>query len=133
GISETTVRHALDLSVRRECSLFAALQLPELRGLVTTRAANAIAEFVAQLDHWETQLNTPLVAQCAVLRSIVEESGYYDDLRRSCKTEDEALARETNVREIIEGLARFQEGSTDGLRGYLDSLALRQEKEEDKE
>ena len=133
GISETTVEHALGLSVRRDCSLFAALQLPELRGFITTRAANAIGEFVARLDHWETQLNTPLVDQCAVLRSIIEESGYYDDLRRSCKTADEALARETNVREIIEGLSRFQEHSTDGLRGYLDSLALRQEKEEEKE
>jgi len=67
------------------------------------------------------------------LRSIIETSGYFDDLRRSCKNPEEALARETNVREILEGFVRYEEGSTDGLRGYLDSMALRQEKEEDKD
>ncbi len=133
GISETTVERALDLSVRRECSLFAALQMPELRTLITTRASNSISEFVAQLDAWETQLHTPLADQGAILRNIIEQSGYYDDLRRSCKTAEEALARETNVREILEGFARYEQESTEGLRGYLDTMALRQEKEEDKE
>ncbi len=133
GISETTVERALDLSVRKECSLFAALQMPELRELVTTRAANAIGEFTAQLDTWETQLNMPLCDQPTVLRSIIDASGYYDDLRRSCKNPEEALARETNVREILDGFVQFEEKSREGLRGYLDTMALRQEKEEDKD
>ncbi len=132
GISETTVERALELSVQKGCSLFQALQMPELRDVLQTRAINAIGEFAAQLDHWETQLNTPLVDQCAVLRTIIEETNYYEDLRKSCKTAEEALARETNVREILEGFDRFQQNSTEGLRGYLDSMALRQEREEDK-
>lgn len=131
GISEATVERALELSIRKGCSLFQALQMPELRDVLSTRAVNALSEFASQLDSWETQLNTPLVDQCAVLRTIIDDIGYYDDLRRSCKTGEEALSRETNVREILEGFNRFQQSSSDGLRGFLDSMALRQEKEED--
>ena len=32
---------------------------------------------------------------------------------------------------MIEGFERFQQHSSEGLRGYLDAMALRQEKEED--
>jgi len=131
GISETTVERALELSVRKGTSLFAALQMPELAEVLQPRAIRAINEFVAQLDSWETQLNEPLVDQAAVFRSIIEQTGYYEDLRRSCKTGEEALSRENNVREILDGFARYQEQSSEGLRGYLDAMALRQEKEED--
>ena len=131
GISATTVERALELSIRHQCSLFKGLQLPELRKTVAPRAANAIAEFVAKLDHWETKVNEPLVDQVALFRSIIDESGYYEDLRRSCKTADEALKRESGVRDVIEGFERFCEHSSEGLRGYLDAMALRQEKEDD--
>ena len=133
GISDTTVERALELSIKRSCSLFHALQLPELRQSVVPRAASAIAEFVAKLDHWETKMNEPLVDQVALFRSIIDESGYYEDLRRSCKSADEALKRESGVRDVIEGFERFCEHSSEGLRGYLDAMALRQEKEEDEQ
>jgi DNA helicase-2/ATP-dependent DNA helicase PcrA len=131
GISPATVEKALDLSIRNNVSLFQGLQLPELREILTPRASSAISEFVAQLDAWETRLHEPLVDQVAVLRTIIDESGYYDDLRRSCKTPDEALKRESGVKDIIDGFERFQEKSSDGLRGYLDAMALRQEQEEE--
>ena len=131
GISATTVERALELSIKQNCSLFKTLQSPELRRTVAPRAANAIAEFVAQLDRWETKLNEPLVDQVAVFKSIIDESNYYAELRRSCKTPDEALKRESGVRDVIEGFERFEKTSTEGLRGYLDAMALRQEKEED--
>ncbi len=133
GISDNTVERALELSIKRKCSLFQALQLPELRKTVTPRAAQAITHFVGQLDHWETKLNEPLVDQVALFRRIINESGYYEDLRRSCKTPDEALKRESSVRDVIEGFERFSQHSSEGLRGYLDAMALRQENEDDKD
>ena len=131
GISEAVVERALELSIRQKCSLFQALQLPELRQSITPKAGAAIADFVAQLDAWETKLNEPLTDQAAVLRKIIEESRYTEDLRRSCKTPDEALKREGNLREVIEGFERYRQNSNGGLRGYLDAMALRQDKEED--
>ena len=133
GISDTTVERALALSIKQKCSLFRALQSAEMRKSVVPRTANAIAHFVGQLDRWETKLNEPLVDQVALFRSMIDESGYYAELRRSCKTADEALKRESGVRDVIEGFDRFQQHSSEGLRGYLDAMALRQEKEEDEQ
>ena len=131
GISPTTVERALDMSIRRKCSLFQALQLPELRSTLPARAAGAIEDFAAKLDNWETKLGEPLADQVAVFRKIIDDTGYYDDLRRSCKTPEEALKRESSIREILEGFERFQANSSEGLRGYLDAMALRQEEQED--
>jgi len=131
GISTTTVERALDLSIQHKCSLFQGLQLPELRQSIPTRAGAAIDEFITQIDAWETKLNEPLVDQATILRKIIDESHYYDELRRSCKTPDEALKRETGVREVIEGFDRYLKNNNGGLRGYLDAMALRQDKEED--
>jgi len=133
GISPTTVESALELSIKHKCSLFQGLQLPELRKTVTGRAGAAIGTFVSQLDSWETRLNEPLVDQVAILRKVIDESGYYEDLRRSCKTAEEALKRESSVHDIMEGFERFNANSSDGLRGYLDAMALREEQKEDEE
>ena len=131
GISPATVERALELSIRHKCSLFQALQLPELRETIAPRAITAIAEFVAQLDAWETKLNEPLVDQVMVLRKMIEESNYYDDLRRSCKDGNDMLKRESNIKDLFDGFGRYLEKSNGGLRGYLDAMALRQDKDDD--
>ncbi|HEV7868423.1 MAG TPA: ATP-dependent helicase, partial [Chthoniobacteraceae bacterium] len=56
---------------------------------------------------------------------------YLDDLRRTCKTPEEALGRENNVNEMMKSFEEFQSQSTEGLRGFLDKMSLRQEREED--
>ncbi len=131
GISEATVQKALELSIKEKCSLFQALQKEELHQGITPRAVTAIHEFMTQLDAWETKLNEPLVNQPEVLRKIIDESGYYDDLRRSCKNGDEALKRESNIRDLVGGFERYLEKSDGGLSGFLDAMALRQDKDDD--
>jgi superfamily I DNA/RNA helicase len=87
-------------------------------------------EFV---DRYETRLNQPLADQPAILRELVEETGYLEDLRRSCKTPEESLSRETNVREMLKSFEEYGATSTEGLRGFLDEMLLRQEREEEDE
>ncbi|XHR27823.1 MAG: ATP-dependent helicase [Chthoniobacteraceae bacterium] len=131
GISEVTVQKALELSIKEKCSLFQALQMEELHQGIPPRAVGAIGEFITQLDAWETKLNEPLVNQPEVLRKIIDESGYYDDLRRSCKNGDEALKRESNIRDLVGGFERYLGKSDGGLSGFLDAMALRQDKDDD--
>jgi superfamily I DNA/RNA helicase len=131
GISATTVERATELSAQRRCSVFAALQLPEFLETLTARAAASIGTFVALMDSYETKLNTPLSDHARVLRELIGETGYLEDLRRTCKTPDEALGRENNVNEMLKSFEDFQGQSTEGLRGFLDKMSLRQEREED--
>jgi superfamily I DNA/RNA helicase len=68
-----------------------------------------------------------------ILSSLLDECGYLDDLRRSCKTPDESLNREENVKEMLRALGDYQKRSRDGLQGFLDEVSLDREREQDKE
>ncbi len=56
---------------------------------------------------------------------------YFQDLRRGCKTPEESLNREENVREVVRAISDFQARSTDGLPGFLAETALDRDREEE--
>jgi superfamily I DNA/RNA helicase len=85
------------------------------------------------MDRYETRLNTPLANHATLLRELLTEIGYVEDLRRTCKTADEALNRENNVNEMLKSFEEFQARSTEGLRGFLDEMSLRQEREDEED
>jgi superfamily I DNA/RNA helicase len=64
---------------------------------------------------------------------LIAEIDYAAELRRSCKSAEEANAREVNVQDMLRDLAHFHDRSTKGLRGFLDEIVLDQEREEEKE
>ena len=130
GISAPTIERATEMSAKMRCGVFAALQTREFRATLTTRATESVEAFVGLMDRFETKLNTPLANQPEVLRELLKEVGYLEDLRRTCKTPEEALSRETNVGEMLRSFDQFESKSTEGLRGFLDQILLRQEREE---
>jgi superfamily I DNA/RNA helicase len=125
------VERATELSTQKQCSVFKALQDRELRSSITKRAAEAIDAFAGFLDTWETKLNTPLSDQAKVLRDFIKQTGYLEDLKRTCKTPDEGLKRESKVTEMIRWFEEDAARNGKGLRDFLDDMMLRQEKEED--
>ena len=131
GISSNTVEKATEFSAKHKCSVFDALAKEEFRGLLTKRTVESIDRFVEMLDGFETKLNTPLSDHAAILREMMKETGYLEELKRTCKTPQEALSRETNLMDLLKSFEDFQGRSTEGLRGFLDEMSLRQEREED--
>src|SRR5207248_968803 len=100
---------------------------------ISNRAAASVAEFFDLLDSYETKLHEPLSNQPAVLRELIETCGYIEEIGRTCKTPEEALKREGNVRDILRSFEEFESRSPRGLRGFLDDMLLRQEHEEEKD
>jgi DNA helicase-2/ATP-dependent DNA helicase PcrA len=133
GISSTTIERATALSSARKCSVFLVLGDEGFRSELPVRARQAVEAFVEMLDGFETKLNTPLANQAAVWRELLDKVGYLEDLRRSCKTPEEGLSRETNVIELLRSCEEHQGRSSDGLRGFVDELMLRNEREDDDE
>ncbi len=133
GIGPAVVERATELSAQRRCSVFAALQDAEFRGSITKRAADAIGAFTTFLDGWETRLNMPLANQAAVLRAFIKETGYVEDLKRSCKTPEEGLKRESKVSEMMRWFEEDAGRNDKGLRGFIDDMMLRQEKEDEED
>jgi superfamily I DNA/RNA helicase len=131
GISSTTVENATEFSARHKCSVFAALRHEEFRASLAKRAVEAIDRFSELLDRYETRLNTPLTDQAAIVRDLMKETGYLEELRRTCKTPEEALSRETNLHDLMKSFEDYQGRSTEGLRGFLDEMSLRQDREDE--
>jgi DNA helicase-2/ATP-dependent DNA helicase PcrA len=131
GMSPAVVEGAIEHSSRAGCSVWEALRNDDYHSELGSRAATAVTRFVDLVDRYETRLNQPMADQPALLRELVEETGYLEDLRRSCKTPEEALSRETNVREMLKAFDEYGASSTGGLRGFLDEMLLRQEREEE--
>lgn len=131
GISANTVESATNFSTQHKCSVFEALRNEEFRSTLLKRTVESIDRFTELLDGFETKLNTPLADHAAVLRELIKDTGYLEDLRRTCKTPQEALSRETNIQDMMKSFEDYQGRSSEGLRGFLDEMSLRQEREED--
>ena len=133
GISAATVDRALQWSVRQKCSLWTALNSPELISEFNRRTQTSIKAFAELLDKYQRRLLVPLTDSAAVLTQLIAEVEYAAELRRSCKSADEANARESNVHDMLRDLSHFNARSAKGLRGFLDEIVLDQEREEDKQ
>ena len=133
GMSDAVVGKAIEHSTMNQCSIWNALQDPSFRSGLSPRGRTAVELFTGLLDRYETRLNQPLANQPEILRELVDEVGYLADLRRTCKTPEEGLSRENNVREMLKSFEEFGTRSSEGLRGFLDEMMLRQEREEEDE
>ena len=134
NIGEATVERALAHSIEKKTSLFAALGDPEFQATLGARTRTAIQAFAELLDGYETRMLAVGADYAAVARALIEEIGYLAELKRVCKTEQEAMERENHVRELLEDLAGYQRRRPgDGPRGFLDELSLSRDRAERKE
>lgn len=132
GIGATTVQLALDQSSVANKSLFETLTSPDFAVEISRKTATSIREFGDELASTRIHLLTPGADVCGIVSRFINDSGYMDDLKRSCKTPEEALNRESGVKEILNALAEHQNRKRGDIRDFLDELSLNREREEDK-
>lgn len=83
------------------------------------------------MDEYETKVYQPLADVPKIVEELLSRIDYFQDLRRGCKSPEEALNREENVRELVRALSDYQARSTDGLPGFLAEMALNQDRAEE--
>lgn len=130
GIGTTTVDIALERSAQNHRSLFAEMTSVEFLAFVTRRAAGAIQAFADTIEAARVRIATPGADLAHILGGMLEDAGYFDDLKRSCRTTEEGDRREINVRELLSSLGDYQKRSRKGLQGFLDEISLDREREE---
>jgi superfamily I DNA/RNA helicase len=133
GISSTTIERATEWSARNRTPVWDALRADECLRELPARTAGKIAEFVELIDRYETRLNEPLADHHAVAAELIREVHYCEDLKRTCKTPEDAMKREENVRQLLQDLATYQGRSVAGLQGFLDEVTLDKNREEDQD
>ena len=132
GIGAATLQLATEAGAKNGKGLLAILNDPEHLDVSSSRTRGAIQRFTEDWGAYRIQLQTPGADAAAILRSILEECGYFEDLKKSCKTDEESDNRQENVRELLNALAGYcQRHPKEGPRGFLDGLMLEQEKEEE--
>ena len=132
GIGATTVELALEHSAKAHQSLFDTLTAPEFAEQVSRKTAGAIRDFGEEIASRRIHLLTPGADAAHIVSQFLGESGFFEDLRRSCKTPEEQLNRESGAKEVLRALADHQKRSNSGLQGFLDEMLLDRERDEDK-
>ena len=132
GIGATSVEVALENSAKAGRSLFETLTDPAFEPEVTRKTAAAIRIFAEDLAATRIHLLTPGADAYAIVNGYLSETGYFEDLKNSCKTPEEALNRESGAKEILNALASHQEKKRGSVQDFLDELSLNREREEDK-
>ena len=133
GIGSATLQLATQAGAKNGKSLLGILNDPEHLSVSSSRTRSAIQTFTEDWGAYRIQLQIPGVEVASLLRGLLEECGYFEDLKKSCKTEQEADNRQENVRELLNALTGYcQRHPKEGARGFLDGLTLEQEREEEK-
>ena len=133
GLGDSTIDRAMAHSITKRTSLFKAINDPEFLATTSARVREAFEAFGELLDGFETKMLAVGASYEEVVTRLLDEIGYFPEMRRHCKNEEEALRRETNVRDLVRDLGRYQERSPDGgLRGFVDKLTLDQERQDKK-
>lgn len=132
GIGPTTVEIALEQSAKKRRSLFDTLTDPSFEEQVSRKTAAAIREFAENLAAVRIHLMTPGADAASLVSSYLADTGYFDDLKRSCKSPEEALNREGGAKEILNALATHQARRRGSVQDFLDELSLNREREEEK-
>jgi superfamily I DNA/RNA helicase len=132
GIGATTVELALEQSAKENKSLFETLTSVSFEEQVSRKTAAAIRTFGEELAAARIHIMTPGANVCELVTNFLVESGYFEDLKRSCKTPEEALNREAGAKEVLNALSEHQAQKRGDLRDFLDELSLNREREEDK-
>ena len=134
GIGSATLQLANEAGAKGGGSLLSVLNDPGNLDVSSAKTRAAIMRFTGDWGAYRIQLQTPGADAAAILRTILEECGYFEDLNKGCKTDQEAEGRRENVRELLNALANYcQRHPREGARGFLDGLVLEQEREEEKE
>ena len=133
GIGASTIELAIQESNRAKRSVFATLVSEAFQQLLSQRAREAIRKFAELMDEYETKLVQPLTVFAKTIEELLLQIDYFQDLRRGCKSPEESLNREENVREVIRAISNYQARSTDGLPGFLAETVLDREYEKEQD
>ncbi len=130
GIGQGTIGLVTQFSIDHQMSIYETLNDLEFLSTLSARAQGAIETFTTFINRYADVANTDSANYAAMTEELLKEINYTDFLKRNCKNQEEIDNRRRNVAELIEGMHHHISKSKRGLRGFLDSCALMQDKED---
>ncbi|MEC4892855.1 MAG: DNA helicase PcrA [Oscillatoria sp. PMC 1051.18] len=121
SIGKTTVDRLVSASVELGVPLWEIISDETSVNTLAGRAAKSVNKFAQMIQHFQREINN--LEATEIVRGIMSESGYIDDLKK--QGTDEAENRLENVEELYNAVYQFQEENQDTtLTGFLASASL---------
>jgi DNA helicase II / ATP-dependent DNA helicase PcrA len=140
GLSDVTMERLLAASQERHCSVFAAMRHTDVQNSFQGRAREAIQEFIGFVEETRAKLaDEAFAAKPDALQQwsekFLNDTGYWGELRRSEKNQENAENRIRGLRDLIATMDRDGIGKplSERLDTFLEELTLDSEREEEKE
>lgn len=121
GIGTGTLDVVEGLAARERLTLLEATRRVVAEGLIPSRAARMVQDFLALADEWIARAAEEPAA--VVLDAILEKTGYEAWLEKA--NPGEGIDRSENVRALVSAAVEFErEDDSPGIRAFLDRSAL---------
>ena len=140
GLSDVTMERLLGASQERNCSVFTAMRHTDVQASFQGRAREAIQEFLGFVEETRAKLaDEAFAAKSDALQQwsekFLNDTGYYSELRRSEKNQENAENRIRSLRDLIATMDRDGVGKpmSDRLDAFLENITLDSEREDEKE
>jgi DNA helicase II / ATP-dependent DNA helicase PcrA len=140
GLSDVTMERLLGASQERHCSVFTAMRHTDVQSSFQARTREAIQEFVGFIEETRAKLaDESLLGHPTALQEwsekFLNDTGYWNELRRGEKNVEQAENRIRNLRDLIakmDGEAANKPPS-DRLDTFLEDMTLDADRAEEKE
>ena len=140
GLSDVTMERLLGASQERGGSVFTAMRHTDVQASFQARGREAIQEFITYVEDTRAKLaDESLAAQPDALQQwsekFLNETGYWNELRRSEKNLENAENRIRSLRDLIATMDRDGDGKpmSDRLDAFLENITLDSDRAEEKE
>ena len=121
GIGQATIDNLVSAAQQLGVPLWEILSDKTSVNTLAGRSAKGVHSFAELIQRWQEQIENLEAAE--IVRGIMEESGYIDDLKK--QGTDEAENRLENVSELFNAVLQFQEENEDtSLGGFLANASL---------
>ncbi len=121
GIGDTTFAKVEDAATQLGIPLWEILKNESDVNTIAGRSAKAMIKFAEMISRWQSQVETLPASQ--IVKGIIEDSGYIDDLKN--QGTEEAENRIENVRELYNAVLQFEEQNEEAtLSGFLSKASL---------
>jgi DNA helicase-2/ATP-dependent DNA helicase PcrA len=121
GIGQATIDSLVSASQQLAVPLWEILSDKTSVNTLAGRSAKGVNSFAELIQRWQEQIESHSAAE--IVRGVMEESGYLEDLKK--QGTDEAENRLENISELYNAVLQFQEENEDTtLEGFLANASL---------
>jgi DNA helicase II / ATP-dependent DNA helicase PcrA len=127
GIGKTTVENLIEVSRREKKPIWQIMQT-ETGG----RGQAGIERFIKLLSSYHVRVRQE-TCWSQIFKDLIQELGFFEELKRMAKDVEEARSRIENVEELVSALVTFEEKKEGNLTDFVDTLRLDTSKKDEKD